>query len=220
MIWPGVKKVTNGVCMPFLYAFGRFFARIWCKLGGCHIMGRENIPAQGAFLVIANHSSFADPILLAIIFPQHITFIAKEQFKRQGFTRWLFGNGLGAVFLSKEESDMSALRTAIKLLKNGRTVGIFPEWHRNTDQKIGQFMPGAVYIALKAAVPVIPVAIYNGRELRRLYKRQIVVNIGQPIKTVGNAKITQEELAAQAGSFQQIVAELFRESEHYACQGV
>ncbi|MCL1906017.1 MAG: 1-acyl-sn-glycerol-3-phosphate acyltransferase [Clostridiales bacterium] len=198
--------------MPFLYRFGVALIKIWCALGGCRINGRENIPPTGAFLVIANHSSYADPILLAVAFPRHITFIAKEQFLRNGFTRWLYGTGLGAVFLNKEESDISALRTAIKLMKNGRTVGIFPEGRRNADQKISQFMPGAAFIALKAGVPVLPVAISNSRDLPRLWRRDVSVNIGRPIELETSGKATQEILAAQAALFQQKVTELHQKN--------
>ena len=199
--------------MPFLYRIGVPLVRLWCKLCGCRIMGRENIPADTAVLIIANHTSYADPILLAVAFPQHITFIAKEEFLRQKHTRWLYGNALGAVFLNKEESDISALRTAIKLMKNGRTVGIFPEGRRNFDQKISQFMPGAAFIALKAGAPVLPVAISNSRNLPLFWKRNIVVNIGQPIISETSVKTSQESLAAQAGFLQQKVADLYKENE-------
>jgi 1-acyl-sn-glycerol-3-phosphate acyltransferase len=200
--------------MPFLYRIGVALLHVWCKLCGCSINGRENIPADTALLIIANHTSFGDPLLLAAAFPKHITFIAKEEFLRQGFTRWLFGKGFGAVFLNKEESDLSALRTAIKLMKGGHTVGIFPEGHRNFDQKISQFMPGAAFIALKSKTPVLPVAISNSRNLPHFWKRNIAVNIGQPIELEAPAKISQEYLAAQATVLQQKVTGLYMDNEH------
>jgi len=201
--------------MPLLYMIGVALIRIWCKFGGCRINGRENIPPNTAVLIIANHTSYADPILLAAAFPQHITFIAKEEFLRQSHTRWLFGKGLGAVFLNKEESDISALRTAIKLMKNGRTVGIFPEGHRNFDEKISQFMPGAAFIALKAQAPVLPAAISNSRNLPRPWRQNIIVNIGAPMGLTATGKITQEYLTTQAALFQQKVTDLYIENEHF-----
>jgi 1-acyl-sn-glycerol-3-phosphate acyltransferase len=164
-------------------------------------------------LIIANHTSFADPILLAMAFPRHITFIAKEQFLRQGFSRWLMGKGLGAVFLNKEEADISALRTAIRLMKEGRAVGIFPEGHRNYDNKISRFMPGAAFLALKAGAPVLPVAISNSRHMTRFWRRDMAVNIGQPLELTAEGKISQESLAAQAAFLQQKVTELYAENE-------
>ena len=199
--------------MPILYKIGIILARLWCKLSGCRINGRENIPADTAVLIIANHTSFADPILLAAAFPRHITFIAKEEFLRIPFTHWLFGKGFGAVFLNKEESDISALRTAIKLLKNGRSVGIFPEGQRNFDQKIGQFMPGAAFVAVKSATPVLPVAISNSRDLPRFWRRNITVNIGQPLEPAATGKISQEHLIEQAAFFQHTIADLLRKNE-------
>ena len=200
--------------MPILYRIGVSLIRLWCRLCGCRISGQENIPTGTALLIIANHTSYADPILLAAAFPQHITFIAKEEFLRIAPTRWLFGKGLGAVFLNKEESDVSALRAAIKLMKNGRSVGIFPEGHRNFDQKISQFMPGAAFIALKAGVPVLPAAISNSRDLPCFWRRSIAVNIGRPIELAAAGKITQETLAAQAALMQRRVTDLYLENTH------
>lgn len=200
--------------MPFLYKIGVALVRVWCRLCGCRIRGRENIPADTALLIIANHTSYNDPILLAVAFPQHITFIAKEQFLRRSHTRWLYGAALGAVFLNKEESDLSALRTSIKLMKGGRTVGIFPEGRRNFDQKISEFMPGAAFIALKAGVPVLPVAINNSRDLLRFWKRNVAVNIGRPILLEQATKTSQEKLAEKTACFQQAIKDLYIENEH------
>ena len=199
--------------MPFLYRFGVPIMRLWCKICGCRFTGQENIPADRAVLVIANHTSTADPILLACAFPQHITYIAKEEFLRNALTRLVFGKGLGAVFLNKEESDVSALRAAIKLMKNGRTVGIFPEGHRNYDQKITEFMPGAAFIALKAGVPVVPAAISNSRNLPFFWRRNMVVNIGRLIELESIGKITQEDIKAHASLLQQKVVDLYAKNE-------
>ncbi|MCL2496452.1 MAG: 1-acyl-sn-glycerol-3-phosphate acyltransferase [Clostridiales bacterium] len=191
-----------------VYRLGVFLARIWLILSGCRIIGKENIPASGPLLVIANHTSFADPVLLAAAFPQHITFIAKEEFYRQSFTKWLFGL-LGAVFLNKEESDLSALRSSMKLLKEGRIVAIFPEGRRNRDQVISEFMSGAGYIALKTGVPVLPVAISNSKDMWLFWKRNIVVNIGRLLTPQAAGKIDQQQLSALTMEFRQKVTDLY-----------
>jgi 1-acyl-sn-glycerol-3-phosphate acyltransferase len=199
--------------MPFLYRIGVLLLRLWCWISGCRIGGKENIPADTALLIIANHTSFGDPLLLAAAFPKHITFIAKEEFLHKTFTRWLFGKGLGAVFLNKEESDLFALRTAIKLMRNGHSVGIFPEGRRNFDQKISDFKPGAAFIAQKAGVLVLPVAINNSRDLPRWWRRNIAVKIGKPIEPDITGKTTQEKLANQTALFQQRVEALYAENK-------
>lgn len=194
-----------------LYKVAVALVRIWLFVCGWRVIGKENIPAGEAVLVIANHTSYADPVLLAAAMPMHISFIAKEGFYRKPLTRWLYGM-VGAVFLNKEESDLTALRASIKRLREGRTVGIFPEGRRNHDRVISAFMPGASYIAVKAGARVLPVAINNSKDVWRFWKRSIIVNIGPPVMLSAQGKVNQQQLAAFADELQQKVTELYTEN--------
>lgn len=196
-----------------IYRIAVVLVRIWLKLCGCRIYGREHIPADGACLLIANHISYGDPVLLAAAFPRHITFIAKQAFGTRRITRVLYGNLAGAVFLNQDESDLSALRTSIRLLKEGRTVGIFPEGRRNFDRQMTDFMPGAAYIAHKAGVPVLPVALSNSHNMLRFWKRDMVVRIGAPLLPPQPApKATQEYLQQQSHSYFAAVQALYQQN--------
>lgn len=196
-----------------LYKIGVTLVRMWLALTGWHVQGRENIPPNEPLLLIGNHTSFGDPVLMAGIFPGHITFIAKEAFGRRPFTRLFFG-ALDMLFLNKDESDLTALRVSIKRLREGRTVGIFPEGRRNRDLEISDFQPGAGYIANKAGVRVLPVAMSNSKDILRFWKRNIVVNIGKPVEIKLEGKPNQQHLAELAQELRQHVSELYEENKN------
>ena len=99
--------------------------RFICRLNGTRVIGAENIPENEPLLVISNHTSLADPPIISSYYPNRITYLAKEGFSRKPFTRWLF-SALGAVFLNKDDGDLTAMRVALAELKEGRSVGIFP----------------------------------------------------------------------------------------------
>ncbi|MDO4582014.1 MAG: lysophospholipid acyltransferase family protein [Bacillota bacterium] len=194
-------------------SFQRFAVKLCglvLKAGGLRVLGRENIPEEQAVLVIANHLSYGDPPVLAQAFDFDMAYIAKEEFAQTGWTRRLFG-ALGAVFLKSGESDLSALRTVIGLLRGGRGVMIFPEGRRVREAELAPFKQGASYIAHKTGVKVIPVALINTADFFRIWKRNIIVNVGQPIELDSTAKADPAKLAAYTALFERRVGELYAE---------
>ncbi len=180
--------------MKPLYRFGKFLVSVCSLLAGWKIIGQENIPTEEAMLIVSNHSSYGDPPLLGLVFPYQICFVAKELFSKKFFTNKLF-TALGVVFLNKDESDLTAMRTVIGVLKQNKAVAIFPEGHRNKDQRISEFKQGAAFIAYRAGVKIIPVAISNSCDFFRFWRHNIVVNVGEPIKMAIGNKASTEALA-------------------------
>ena len=190
-----------------MFGFAKGLTGFWLRLGGMRIIGQENIPLDRAVIIICNHLSLADPPALVQAFPYPLTFIAKEEFSHNIFTKLLFGS-MGTVFLNKEESDLSAMRTAMNELKAGRAVAIFPEGHRTFDQGMDEFKPGAAYIAARTGVKVIPVALINTGDFFRIWKRNIIVHVGAPISMDHADKIDSETLTEYTKIFAEKVAEL------------
>ena len=193
--------------MKPLYFIGKISTSFVLWMGGIRILGRENIPKDKSLLVICNHVSMADPLALAMAFPYQLTFIAKEAFQKNWFTRWLL-NGVGAVFLKKDESDLGAMRVAMKELKEGHAVGIFPEGHRSLDQRLCEFKSGAAYISYKSGVRVLPVALLNTGDFWRVWKRNIRVCIGEPLSAPDCDRPDKETLTAYSELYQGKVASL------------
>ena len=139
--------------------------------------GRENVP-DGACVVCANHSSLADPVLVtyACGLRHVIHYMGKaELFKNRLFAavlRWL-----GAFPVQRGKPDLAAVKTAMQYLKKGEKLGIFPEGTRVSLDDAVAAKTGAVSLAARMHVPILPV--YIPRE-RKKFNRRLVVRIGKP----------------------------------------
>lgn len=150
--------------------------------------GGQHVPADGAFLVVANHQSHFDPVLVGMAMRnRHLNFLARSTL----FTNPLFGGmiaRLNAVPLKQGEGDRGAIRTSLEQLAEGRAMLVFPEGSRTGDGRMHQFKRGAWLLMSKARCPILPVAVEGaydtwkrGTPLPRLFGRRIAVRIGKPI---------------------------------------
>lgn len=140
------------------------------------VTGRENIPEGGA-IVCANHSDYLDPILLALAFgPKHcIHFMAKIELFKTRFLSWLIRT-YGGFSVDRGKNDINSIRMAMKYLKTGEKIGIFPEGTRSSEDDEGEGKSGTVRLAAKMKVPVVPVYITRNKKPFR----RVNVNIGEP----------------------------------------
>ena len=144
--------------------------------------GRENIP-KGPAIVCANHSNYIDPVLLAFSFGREnlIHFMAKKEILSVPILGPILRK-CGVFPVDRENSDIDAIRTAMKCLRNGEKILIFPEGtRRNTDNAV-EAKTGAVRIACKMKVPIIPVCIPR----RKKIFGRVTVNIGKPYYVEGS----------------------------------
>ncbi len=152
----------------------------------CHmkVRGAENEPTlpEGAYLVIANHRTWADPIYLcAALKHQQPHFMAKKELFKIPLLSGLI-RALGAYPVNRGGADVGAIKHTIDMLRAGVTVGMFPQGHRynGVSPRETSVKTGAAMIALKADVPVLPVFVkVKGNRLRFLCKKEII--IGKPI---------------------------------------
>lgn len=140
------------------------------------LSGAERIPAEGGFIVCANHLSNRDPFYLALCSKRHFHFMAKaELFKFKPLAAFL--RGLDAFPVDRGHSDLSAVRTALQLVKEGHGLGIFPQGTRSKDNTPTPMLGGVSLIAMRANVPVIPA--YIGGPYRLF--RRTPVRFGAPV---------------------------------------
>lgn len=123
-----------------------------------NVYGEENIKNQGSLIICANHTHNFDPIILSIVYPRQVFWMAKKQLFRFKILAF-FLNKLGAFPVDREEADLSTFKKSLKVLKNNDVLGIFPEGTRVKKIDLENAKPGIGLIALRSKAPVLPVFI-------------------------------------------------------------
>ena len=160
-----------------LYSFARaILIPIFLFFYNYRVIGRDNVPKDGAYIACANHVNMIDPIFVGISLPRRMYFMSKaELFKNKLMGALL--HGLGAFPIKRGEADIKSIKTSLKLLGNGKVLALFPEGTRNkTSEVVAE--PGIAMLAIKSKVPVVPVAIISSY---KFFKRTKVI-IGKPIE--------------------------------------
>jgi 1-acyl-sn-glycerol-3-phosphate acyltransferase len=149
-----------------------------------HARGRENVPAEGGFVLACNHVSNLDPWPLGLpLWPRRfLRFMAKSEL--YWFPLSLLLNGAGAFPVRRGQADAEAIETAVRLAREGNAVTMFPEGTRRRKGLVKRFearpRTGAARIALEAGVPLVPAAVSGTDRLRRL--GPLLVAYGAPIE--------------------------------------
>lgn len=121
------------------------------------VYNSKNLHFKQSCIVVANHTSNWDPILLGhLVFPVCLKYMAKEELFKPGFLKWFF-KAMGVIPVGRGKSDLKAMKMCLTTLKNGKSLGIFPEGHRIHTGELGTFEIGPTVIALKTKTPVLPV---------------------------------------------------------------
>ncbi len=153
------------------------------------VEGLENLPKRGACILAPNHLSFADDLLVPLVLKgRRATILAKADYWEHWYTRWFFeGAGCVPVHRTGGSASRAAIDAAVKALKEGRTVMLFPEGTRSPDGRLYRGKTGVARIALEAGVPVLPVGVIGTYELwpytRKLPRPgEVTVRFGEPLR--------------------------------------
>lgn len=172
------------------------------------IIGIENIPKDGAFILAANHMSNFDPPFLGTFTGRVVCYMAKEElFKNPIFAAAI--RGLNVFPVKRGAADKSAIKNAVKILKSGNCLGIFPEGTRSKTGKIGKAESGVSLIAAMTKAPIIPAAIVNTDKIFSAEVKfpKVAIVFGKPMNFSGNSK-DKEEMASFAQNIMAEVAKL------------
>lgn len=132
------------------------------------VIGADNFPKEGGILLCSNHINALDPPVVGINAPRPVNFMAKEELFNMPILKSILP-GVNAFPVKRGMSDRDALRKALKLLKEGEVVGLFPEGTRSKDGKLGKGFSGAGFFALRGNANVVPCAIIGPyKPFRRL----------------------------------------------------
>jgi 1-acyl-sn-glycerol-3-phosphate acyltransferase len=156
------------------------------------VEGLHNLPENGPVIVASNHLSFADSLVIPIVAPRRVTFLAKAQYFngtgiKGAVSRGFFG-GLGMIPVDRDDTRaaLASLDIALDVLSEGGAFGIYPEGTRSLDGRLYRGRTGVAHLALTSGAPVVPVGLAGtqdiqpvGSNLPRLAK--VTVRFGEPL---------------------------------------
>jgi len=135
--------------IKFLIIFKLFFR--------LKVTGQENIPQDGSFIIVANHSSLLDPVILGISIKPKIIFVAAAYLFKIGWLSYLLRKANSIPV--QRENDIKAIKQSLIILQQGGVLGIFPEGGVDRQKNNFPVRAGAAYLATKAGVPIVPIRI-------------------------------------------------------------
>lgn len=168
------------------------------------VVGAHNVPRDGGVIVAANHISNFDPPILGVALPRPVSYMAKKELFAMPVLKQLLPP-LNAFPVDRQAGGTAALRASLRMLKEGRCVGIFPEGGRNVTGT-NEEKAGAAFLAAASGAPVVPAAIVGTRRLRPFGK--VTVAFGEPVRVVRNRQSNEDDLAKAAGEIMQRIRTL------------
>lgn len=126
--------------------------------------GYRNVPTSGGLLVVANHQSFLDPVLVGMAVRRRMVYLARKTLFVNPLFSWLI-QSFGAIAIDQEKPSTEGIRTALELLKQQEGVVIFPEGERTPHGQMQELKPGVTLLVRRGQVPVLPVGIAGAYEI-------------------------------------------------------
>jgi len=204
-----------------LHNFARFWSWLIMKtiLSPVKVTGLEKIDPSKNHVYAVNHASALDIPVLYVYLPFQFRILFKKELLSYPIIGWhLRRSGQVCINQQNPARSVGQIRSALKSLKDGMPLVIFPEGGRTPDGAIKPFMPGAFFLAIKAKVDIVPVALVGTYELLpmntyHIKSRPLEIRVGESISTAGYGTHDLEKLSAKV---QKAVEELYYESPETA----
>ncbi len=161
-------RFAKGVCNAAM--------SVWFHI---EVYGIENLPTEGGYIVVSNHRTYLDPVLVGIRMKRQVNFMAKAEL----FSNKLLGpiiRKLGAFPVSRGTGDTSAIDKAVDTVKSGDVLFLFPEGTRSKTGEIMRFKSGAIVVASQTGADIVPTAIYFSDCAK--FRSKVIVRYGAPIR--------------------------------------
>ncbi|HEX9616107.1 MAG TPA: lysophospholipid acyltransferase family protein [Anaerolineales bacterium] len=148
------------------------------------VIGKENLPVEGGYIAASNHQGIIEvPLVYCVLDREDVTGLVAKKHQDQPIFRWVV-DSLGGIWLNRDEADARAVRQATEHLKRGGVLGIAPEGTRSPTGSLIPAKTGVAYLANRAGVPIVPVAVTGTwkaiREVLLLRRPRITVRLGEP----------------------------------------
>ncbi len=156
--------LPNPLARNFHWRMGQLLASnifaLWLRM---RARGFENLPKESGALLLINHQSYLDPLLVGMPLQRPVSYLARDSLFRVPVVGWVLRNTY-VMPINRESASTASLREAIRRLQHGFYVGIFPEGTRTETGAVGPFKPGFLALLRRADVPVIPVGVAGAYE--------------------------------------------------------
>jgi len=201
------------------------FLRVVCRVLGVamfriRVFGREHVPKSGGVLVVSNHQSHLDPVLVGLAFDRRLNYVARDTLFGFAPFAWLMMS-LDAIPIDREGSGLGGLKESLRRLKDGEMLLIFPEGTRTRDGEVGTLKPGFLALARRAKVPLLPVGLdgaYESWPRRNLLPQPAVIQIrfAPPLAPETMSTMSDDELLSEVNCRIRQSHALVREGRHRA----
>jgi 1-acyl-sn-glycerol-3-phosphate acyltransferase len=201
------------------------FLRVLCRVLGVavfriRVFGREHVPESGGVLVVSNHQSHLDPILVGLACDRRLNYVARDTLFRFAPLAWLMMS-CDAIPLDREGTGLGGLKESLRRLKDEEMLVIFPEGTRTRDGEVAALKSGFVALARRAKAPLLPVALDGAFESwprGNLLPQPAVIHIrfAAPLAAEAMSKMSDEELLSEVSCRIRQSHALVRESRHRA----
>lgn len=176
--------------------------------------GLHNVPRSGGGLVLVNHQSFLDPLLVGLPLQRPVSYLARDTLFPIPLVGWVLRKTY-VMPINRDAASTASIREALQRMQHGFLVGIFPEGTRCIDGEVGEFKPGFVSLIRRLNLPVYPVGVAGAHEAMprgglRLLPRPVRVVFGKPL--------TREDLDHLCVKGQEDALVEFARSAVVACQ--
>ncbi len=184
------------------HRLAQFWARGGVKISGSRllVLGAENLRKHPVAVYAANHTSYMDTPVIFSTLPFQFRILAKKELWTMPFIGWhLNRSGQIPVDSVSSNSTVSSLGAAVRALRAGMPLFVFPEGARTPDGTTQPFLAGAAFLAIRAQVPLVPISLNGVYDLlpmhtRHFYPGEITLTVGEPISTAGMTLRQVEEL--------------------------
>jgi 1-acyl-sn-glycerol-3-phosphate acyltransferase len=201
-----------GSCSLFISLFERSgrrqhrIAQVWAHgcvtISGSHltVRGAEHLRNHPVAVYASNHTSYMDTPVVFATLPFQFRILAKKELWTMPFIGWhLNRSGQIPIDAENPRTTLSSLGAAAKALRAGMPLFVFPEGSRTPDGQMQEFLAGAAYLAIRAQVPLIPIALSGVYDLlpmhtRHFYPGNLTMTVGEPIPTEGMTIRQTDEL--------------------------
>ncbi len=203
---------------PFVYGLmQRVFKLIAFFLLKQRVIGLENIPKQGAYLLVMNHLSIWDPPIVFMHTPRRMIVFVADKWRKNALIAWVVET-VGAVWVARGEADMSAIKQSLNFLRGGYPMGMAPEGTRSHTGALIQGKTGAAYLADRAGVPIVPTVVYGTesvtQNLKRLRRTETIMKVGEPFRLPQNGRAKAADLEQYTDQIMIAIARLLPPQYH------